>query len=350
VFSNILLIRFSSLGDLVLTTPIYRELRKIYPDSRLTLLTSEGFGRVLENNPHLDEIIYHHRKETRNDLENLIDQLRLQKFDLIYDIHNSLRSRWIGWQLKRHAPKPEHWLIEKRTLARELQIRFGWAQFFNGKSQREQWLEPLRRHHTGALSTKTELFPSVADKNYVKAWLNQNDLQDKPFVCIGASASFPLKCWPLQNFKKLIENIIQSGISVVLVGTNGEIETEELAEYFRGSQNVFCAAGMFTILQSAALLEMANAVVANDTSIIHLAEAMRTPSIALFGPTVKEFGYAPMLAQSRLMETDLALRCRPCSRTGKGTCKNRQQQICMYSISTQKVWDAAQLLLPKVRE
>ncbi|MFZ8894134.1 MAG: glycosyltransferase family 9 protein [bacterium] len=334
----------------MLTTPIYRELRKVYPNSRLTLLTSEGFGRVLENNPHLDEIIYHHRKETRNDLENLIDQLRLQKFDLIYDIHNSLRSRWIGWQLKRHAPKPEHWLIEKRTLARELQIRFGWAQFFNGKSQREQWLEPLRRHHTGALSTKTELFPSVADKNYVKAWLNQNDLQDKPFVCIGASASFPLKCWPLQNFKQLIENIIQSGISVVLVGTNGEIETEELAEYFRGSQNVFCAAGMFTILQSAALLEMANAVVANDTSIIHLAEAMRTPSIALFGPTVKEFGYAPMLAQSRLMETDLALRCRPCSRTGKGTCKNRQQQICMYSISTQKVWDAAQLLLPKVRE
>jgi heptosyltransferase-2 len=350
VFSNILLIRFSSLGDLVLTTPIYRELRKVYPNSRLTLLTSEGFGRVLENNPHLDEIIYHHRKETRNDLEKLIDQLRLQKFDLIYDIHNSLRSRWIGWQLKRHAPKPEHWLIEKRTLARELQIRFGWGQFFNGKSQREQWLEPLRRHHTGALSTKTELFPSVADKNYVKAWLNQNDLQDKPFVCIGASASFPLKCWPLQNFKQLIENIIQSGISVVLVGTNGEIETEELAEYFRGSQNVFCAAGMFTILQSAALLEMANAVVANDTSIIHLAEAMRTPSIALFGPTVKEFGYAPMLAQSRLMETDLALRCRPCSRTGKGTCKNRQQQICMYSISTQKVWDAAQLLLPKVRE
>lgn len=334
----------------MLTTPIYRELRKVYPDSRLTLLTSEGFGRVLENNPHLDEIIYHHRKETRNDLEKLIDQLRLQKFDLIYDIHNSLRSRWIGWQLKRHAPKPEHWLIEKRTLARELQIRFGWGQFFNGKSQREQWLEPLRRHHTGALSTKTELFPSVADKNYVKAWLNQNDLQDKPFVCIGASASFPLKCWPLKNFKQLIENIIQSGISVVLVGTNGEIETEELAEYFRGSQNVFCAAGIFTILQSAALLEMANAVVANDTSIIHLAEAMRTPSIALFGPTVKEFGYAPMLAQSRLIETDLALRCRPCSRTGKGTCKNREQQICMYSISTQKVWDAAQLLLPKVRE
>ena len=134
-----------------------------------------------------------------------------------------------------------------------------------------------------------------------------------------------------------------------MVGASGEIETEELVEHFKGSQNVFSAAGIFTILQSAALLEMANAVVANDTSIVHLAEAMRTSSIALFGPTVKEFGYAPMLEQSRLIETDLALRCRPCSRTGEGTCKNRDQQICMYSISTQKVWDAAQLLLPKVR-
>ena len=349
MFSNILLIRFSSLGDLVLTTPIYRELRKIYPDSRLTLLTSEGFGRVLENNPHLDEIIYHHRKETRNDLKKLINQLRPQKFDLIYDIHNSLRSRWISWQLKRHAPKPEHWLIEKRTIARELQIRFGWRQFFNGRSQREQWLQPLQRYHSGKLSTKTELFPSAADKNYVKAWLNQNNLQDKSLICIGASASFPLKCWPLQYFKQLIERIIQSGASVVLVGAIGEIETEELVEHFKGSQNVFSAAGIFTILQSAALLEMANAVIANDTSIVHLAEAMRTPSIALFGPTVKEFGYAPMLEQSRLIETDLALRCRPCSRTGKGTCKNRDQQICMYSISTQKVWNAAELLLPKVR-
>ncbi|MDG2198610.1 MAG: glycosyltransferase family 9 protein [SAR324 cluster bacterium] len=334
----------------MLTTPIYRELRKVYPDSRLTLLTSEGFGRVLENNPHLDEIIYHHRKETRNDLKELIDQLRLQKFDLIYDIHNSLRSRWIGWQLKCHVPKLEHWLIEKRTLARELQIRFGWGQFFNGRSQREQWLEPLQRHHSGKLLTKTELFPRAADKNCVEAWLNQNGLQDKSFICIGASASFLLKCWPIQNFKQLIERIIQSGVSVVLVGASGESETEELAEYFKGSQDVFSAAGIFTILQSAALLEMANAVIANDTSIVHLAEAMGTPSIAVFGPTVKEFGYAPMLAQSMLIETDLALRCRPCSRTGKGTCKNREQQICMYSISTQKVWDAAQLLLPKVRE
>ena len=134
------------------------------------------------------------------------------------------------------------------------------------------------------------------------------------------------------------------------MGGSGERETEELVEYFKSSKYVFSAAGFFTILQSVSLLEMANTVIANDTSIVHLAEAMKTPSIALFGPTVKEFGYAPMLSQSQLIETDLALRCRPCSRTGKGTCKNRDQQICMYSISTQKVWDAVQIQLPKVRD
>jgi heptosyltransferase-2 len=349
VFSNILLIRFSSLGDLVLTTPIYRELRKIYPDSRLTLLTSEGFGRVLENNPYLDVIIYHHRKETRNDLRDRIDQLRLQKFDLIYDIHNSLRSRRIGWLLKRNTPKIEHWLINKRTVARELQIRFGCKRYYNGKSQREQWLEPLQRQHSKALSAKTELFPSEEDKNFVKDWLNQRGLKGRSFVCLGPSASFPLKCWPLQNFQQLIERIIQSGVLVILVGASGEEETEQLVEHFNDSKLVFSAAGDFTLLQSVALLETANAVIANDTSIVHLAEAMGTPSLALFGPTVKEFGYAPMLAESQLIETDLALHCRPCSRTGKGNCKNSDQQICLYSISVQKVWDAAQLLLLKAK-
>ena len=156
---------------------------------------------------------------------------------------------------------------------------------------------------------------------------------------------FPLKCWPIQNFKQLIERIIQSGTSVVLVGASGEIETEELVGHL-GDATIFYRKD-FTILQSAALLEMANAVIANDTSIVHLAEAMGTPSIALFGPTVKEFGYAPMLEQSRLIETDLALRCRPCSRTGKGTCKNRSADLYVFDFYSESL-DAAQLLLPKV--
>ena len=91
---NILIIRFSALGDLVLTTPIYRELKRVFPDVEITLLTSSRTGSVLNSNPHIDHFILHKRKETYSDLNKLIKKLNEEKFDLVYDAHRSLRSIW----------------------------------------------------------------------------------------------------------------------------------------------------------------------------------------------------------------------------------------------------------------
>ena len=112
-------------GDLVLTTPIFRELRKIYPRSRLTLLTSEGFGSVMNNNPHLDRIFKHPRRESWKKLSELIRTLKRERFDLIYDAHCSLRSRWIVWQITAFGlkSKPMVWTIDKRSLKRQLLVR-----------------------------------------------------------------------------------------------------------------------------------------------------------------------------------------------------------------------------------
>ena len=97
--NKILVIRFSSLGDLILTSPIFRELRRIFPGANLNLLTSVGFGDVLDNNPHLDRIIKHPRKENFEQLKQLIEELQAEEFDLIYDAHRSMRSRWIVLRL-----------------------------------------------------------------------------------------------------------------------------------------------------------------------------------------------------------------------------------------------------------
>ena len=83
--NKILVIRFSSLGDLILTSPIFRELRRIFPGANLNLLTSVGFGDVLDNNHHLDRIIKHPRKENFEQLNQLIEELQAEDFDLIYD-------------------------------------------------------------------------------------------------------------------------------------------------------------------------------------------------------------------------------------------------------------------------
>ena len=89
---KILVIRFSALGDLVLTSPIFRELKRIYPDLGITLLTSSRQGTVLDNNPHIDQVIRYSRNGSGVLLKTLIKKLRRERYDLIYDAHRSLRS------------------------------------------------------------------------------------------------------------------------------------------------------------------------------------------------------------------------------------------------------------------
>lgn len=334
-FQNILIIRFSSLGDLVLTTPVYRELRRCFPNARLTLLTSIGFGEVLANNPHLDEIHYHPRKEHPADRQALLEWLQQERFDLIYDLHASLRSRWVSLMLQASGRSPEVWRINKRTLRRTLLIRLQMNWLKGARSQREQWLQPLVRHQGHELDAHTELFPSAADRAKVAAVLKEHDLAPKQFVAVGPGASYELKRWPVEYFEQVIRNWTEVGWQVVLVGGPGEVEPELLQR--RVGTGVVNLAGQLSLLESAALLEQAQWVLCNDTSIAHLAEAMGTPAHVLFGPTVREFGYAPFLPDSQVLETSLPLMCRPCSRDGRGTCSHPQSLRCMTSLLPEEI-------------
>ena len=139
--------------------------------------------------------------------------------------------------------------------------------------------------------------------------MSEHNLLPSGFIAIGPSASQPLKCWPLLHFTHLTEMLIQSGWEIVLVGGPDEPEPELLEEEF--GDKIINFAGRLSPLQTAELLRNARYLVANDTSLVHLAEAMETPSMSIFGPTVREFGYAPLLAESKLLETSLQLSCRP---------------------------------------
>ena len=334
---KILVIRFSSLGDLVLTTPIFRELKRFYPDAEITLLTSSGLGSVLDNNPQIDHVIMHSRKETRMQLKFLIQNLRKEKYDLIYDAHRSLRSIWIVWNLSGFGilKKPEVWSINKRSWQRSLLIRLKLNLLKKTDPQRLHLLRPLQTHTNLELHNQTELFPDESAILRTQEFLKKHNLQPKQFVAIGPSASYPLKCWPLEYFQVLISNLLEQGWHVVLVGASDEKETTQLEEEFSG--RVQSVAGLFSPLESAELLRHASIVVTNDTSVGHLAEAMRTPALVLFGATVREFGYAPFLQESKMLETSEVLYCRPCSRDGRGECHNPNYLRCLTTIAPEMV-------------
>ena len=325
------------MGDLVLTTPIFRELKRIFPDAEITLLTSSGTGSVLNNNPHIDHFICHKRKETYSDLNKLIKKLHKENFDLVYDAHRSLRSIWIVWNLTRFGfnKTPKTWFISKRSLQRSLLINFKLNFLSNTPSQRQHLLLPLQNHTSLVLNNHTELFPDPDTVMQIKNFLNKNNLLQKRYVAIGASASYPLKRWPLKYFQELISKLIKQGWSVVLVGGANESENTKLDHEFSGK--IINAAGKFSPLESAELLRHARIVVTNDTSISHLAEAMQPPAIVFFGPTVREFGYPPFLKESKIMETKEKLSCRPCSRDGRGKCSNPDKLRCLTSITPEMV-------------
>ena len=171
---NILIIRFSALGDLVLTTPIFRELKHFFPDAEITLLTSSEYGSVFYNNPHIDHFILHKRKETYSELNKLIKKLLEESFDLVYDTHRSLRSIWIVWNLTRFgfSKTPKTWFIRKRTWQRSLLINFKLNFLTNSPSQRQHLLLPLQNQRSLVLNNHTELFPDpnsvIQIKNFLK--------------------------------------------------------------------------------------------------------------------------------------------------------------------------------------
>ena len=337
---KILVIRFSSLGDLVLTSPVFRELKKVYPTSEITLLTSEGMGRVLENTPEIDRTIYHPRKENFTQLIQLIQSLQKYSFDVVYDIHRSLRSRIICLGLFIYAWKKKviFWKINKRGWQRTVLIQWKINVLQPYVSQRQIFLEPLQKKSSRYITTATKLYPTKEHQEKIKQLLLENQLENQPFICIGASASFAMKCWPVERYLEVIEWLLEAQFQVVLVGGKGEQETEQLQRYFQS--RVISLAGQLSALESAYLLSHARLVLCNDTSIAHLAEAMQTPTITIFGPTVKQFGYAPYLPQSVLIEKELP--CRPCTRNGSGSCQIKEKYLCLRSISVDQVKQAIQ--------
>jgi len=301
------------------------------------MLTASGTGSVLKNNPHIDNFILHKRKETYSELNILIKQLRKEKYDLVYDAHRSLRSIWIVWNLTRFgfSKIPKSWFISKRSWQRISLINFKLNFLSNTSSQRQHLLLPLQNQTSMVLNNHTELFPDSDNVIQIKNFLNNNKLLQKKYVAIGASASYPLKRWPLKHFKELISILLKQDCPVVLVGGENESENTILEKDFSGK--VINAAGRFSPLESAELLRHARIVVTNDTSISHLAEAMQTPAIVFFGPTVGEFGYQPFLKESKVMETKEKLSCRPCSRDGRGECSNPDKLRCLTSITPEMV-------------
>jgi len=302
---KVLIIRFSSIGDIVLTSPVPRSLKKSHPDYEVHFLSKKSNKDLLIHNPHIDKL--HILKDS---LEETIKELKQEKFDYILDLHHNLRSFIIKFRLgvkARSFPK-ENWAKYKmvRFKNREIKLdhiveRYAATLALVGSELDEEGLE---LHLPESLEGKAE---ELLKKNL-------GAVSSKP-LAIVLGAKHATKRWPSSHFIELINKL---GEAVVLIG--GPDAKEEAGEISHAVQTpVYNSVGQLSLLESAALLKQCRAVVAHDTGFMHIAAAFQMEIYSLWGNTVPEFGMTPYKSPHEILEVK-NLDCRPCSKIGFDQC------------------------------
>ncbi|MBK7631336.1 MAG: glycosyltransferase family 9 protein [Ignavibacteriales bacterium] len=300
---KVLIIRLSSLGDILLTTPFIRSLKNQYPKIEIDFILREEYSDLIKLNPHLNKVYPYSRIEKDN-LATLAE-LRKIDYDLVIDLQNNLRSKKIfpskSTQIERFSKNSwKKFLLVNfkiNKLKNEPQIPVRYANTISGFKLDDKGLE---------LTT---------DKSIDSKLINKNNLIG---FCPGARHY--TKRWLKEYFIELGNKLTETGYTIVLFG--GKIDKELCADICGKIPNSIDLSNFDDILQTAADMNMCKAVVCNDSGLMHTASAVGTKVIVIFGSTVEEFGFTPYNCQDLILENN-SLTCRPCSHIGRSSCPKK---------------------------
>jgi heptosyltransferase-2 len=327
---DILLLRFSAIGDLLLTTPLLRALRARHPGARLTFVTREDMADTLRHNPRLDRLItWRHGTP----LADLVRELRAGQWTHRLDLHDSLRTRRLRWQVGgTWTTYPKYRL--NRTLLIASRRRLGGAL----GPVADRYFEAARALDVTPDGGPAEFFLSREAEATAERFLVDHRLgQRRRLVALVPGAARATKRWPEAHWAALIDQLAPEHDLLVLGGPQERELGARLAP--DGVEGRASAAGAFSLVTSGALLKRADVVVTGDTGLLHMATAVGTPAVALYGPGVREFGFFPYRARATVLERDLA--CRPCRAHGSDRCPLGHHR-CMVDITPADVVRALQ--------
>jgi len=323
---RILCVRFSSIGDVLLTTPLVRALHRRHPEAELYFVTKRAMTPLVVENPHLTRVIELAPNERIIDLAR-----RLRPLGATHglDLHGSLRSAALRWLV------PCQWSgYSKRKFARTTLISTKINIYGRPVPVAERYFEAARELDVAPDGGPPEFFLAPAAITHMKYWLAEVGLNQKRFAVIAPGAAHGTKRWPIAHWQALTARLQQLGYGVVAVGGPGD---RELANAL--GAGVVNVAGEFTLQETGACLARAAVVVSGDTGVMHMATGVGTPVVALFGPTVEPFGFFPYTKRAEVLELDLD--CRPCSAMGTARCPLGHHH-CLEEISPDQVAAAVQ--------
>lgn len=321
---KVLIIRFSSIGDIVLTTPVLRCIR-LQTGAEVHFLTKESFRGVVEHNPHISRV-----HTIRKKVSEVLPALKSEGYDFVVDLHRNLRS----WQVKTALGVPsksfdklnwEKWLLVNLGINRLPQLHIV-----------DRYLAaaaPLGVQNDGL---GLDYFIPETDDVAAKVFLDRHLGAHIPaFIALVTGAAHATKRLPEARLVELCRLI---SMPVVLLGGPDELEQGERIVAQSG-QHVLNGCGKLKLNQSAAVLRQAQTVITHDTGLMHIAAALGKNIVSIWGNTVPEFGMAPYMPDGNTVGKILevkGLSCRPCSKIGHQTCPKGHFR-CMNDIDFSEI-------------
>jgi heptosyltransferase-2 len=321
-YHNILLIKPGAIGDLLQITPVIRGLRQRYPQSRISLLVgSEVTAAMFGHHPDIVEtIVFDKRGEHRSlkALAALWRRLRNARYDLVL---NFQRSSLKGWLLVA-AALPCRVLVYHKSRKRIVH-----AVANHGETLLPLGVTPTDMH--------LDFFYSPADREFVDTLISSSSLEKKIVVAVNPGASNRIKCWGPHRFAELGDRIVEElGAGVVIVG--GPDERDLADTILAGMRNEpLDMLGQTTLAQLGALLHRCDVLVSGDTGPMHMATAVGTPVVALFG-AIDPRRTGPV-GEGHLVIRHPEIPCVPCNAK---SCKNERYLECMEMITVEEVFQA----------
>ncbi len=329
-----LIIRFSSIGDVILTTPLIRCLRAKFPTAQIDFLIKKEFAVVLSNNPHLDNIIAFDKKAGKGELNRIRQQVKQNNYSHILDIQKNIRSIYISAGSGAIVSG-----FSKKLLERDLLIRFGINIYKEIKPVYLRYFESVSTLGVSYDGNGTEVFPAVTETEKVNEILKQENIASgRPVLVVAPGAQWENKRWPVEGFATAADTFCRhTGAITVLIGGTGDIEICNQVNTLMQTPALNLA-GKLSLMGSASMLGMAKMVFTNDTGMLHMAQAMKTPVVAVYGPTTRELGFFPLPENSRVAEFEIS--CRPCTQKGLHSCP-KKHFLCMKNIKPETVSNLA---------
>lgn len=342
-----IIVQTAFLGDLLLSIPLMKHARRLWPTERLSLLARRGLGNFFVETGLVDDVI-EIQKGDRASYRTAASSAR--GVTRIISPHGSLRtafwirglgagervgfqSPWTRWAYTRTVRRR----IDLPDALRQLQLIAGFD------DQIESSLAEYQT--TSALEVDGRVRPvptwaSMSLASLYDSWLGRReelrqklDLESQRPVLIFPGSVWATKRWGAKSYGELARLLIAEGRSVIVMGGPGEEAiAEEVAAMAPGSRNL---AGKTSLIESALLLRWACVMVGNDSASVHLAATAETPTVAIFGPTIPEFGFRPWQDRAWIVQQQ-GLACRPCGPHGHHVCPRRTHE-CMTGISVASV-------------